>query len=353
MKNLRMIVPALLAFVLASGAAFCQDGGHAAKSFWLPERASSDQVPVRIDYLFTLILWITGITMVLVFAVLLYFCVKYRYVAGRKATFTHGNHKVEMVWTIVPAIILIWLGFTQVEDWTLAKVPSAFPKPSEATVVQVAAQQFDWNFRQPGLDGKFEVYEAEKAKAALDEAKAGSTKENVEPLTDYKPVANRYFSKDDDDDIVDKTLVVPVGKPVVIELRSIDVIHSFFIPVMRLKQDAVPGKPMPVWFKPTKIGEWEIACAELCGNNHTTMRARLKVVSQADFDTYVREQSGKKEGTVDHADEADSVWMHWFRQGMRPFPGGMLTKPWNDLKIAKQQALLDLGYVETPNVEPK
>jgi cytochrome c oxidase subunit II len=345
MKNRLFVVPALLVFFLASGAAWCQDQGHAEKSMWLPERASSDNVPVRIDYLFNLILWITGVTMVGVFVVLGYFLWKYREVPGKKAKYSHGNHTVEMVWTIVPALILIWLAFTQVGDWKSAKVPSAFPKPSESTVVQVAAQQFDWNFRHPGLDGRFETYDATKANADLEKAKTDAASD-PEALSDFNPVANRYFSRDDDDDIVDKTLVVPINKPVLIELRSIDVIHSFFIPVYRLKQDAVPGKPMPVWFMPTKLSEgdgWEIACAELCGNNHTTMRARIKVVTQAEFDAYVKDRSGKKEGTIDRSDGADNVWMHWFRQGMRPFVGGELTKPWNDIKIAKQQALLKSG----------
>jgi cytochrome c oxidase subunit 2 len=277
--------------------------------------------------------------MVLVFAALAYFLWKYREVPGRKAKFIHGNHTVEIVWTVIPALILIWLGFTQVPDWNRAKVPSSFPTPEQSTVVQVLAQQFDWNFRQPGLDGKFETYLTEKSKTALDEAIASKDKETIEG---YNPVANKYFSKDDDDDVVSATLTVPVNKPVLIELRSIDVIHSFFIPVMRLKQDAVPGKPMPVWFKPSKIGEWEIACAELCGNNHTTMRSRVKVVSQADYDAYIKTESEKKLGAIDRGEGADNPWMYWYKQGVRSKPGGELVKPWNDLKIEKQSAILDL-----------
>jgi cytochrome c oxidase subunit II len=348
MKNLRSIVPALVFAVLLGGVCFAQDDGHAPKSYWLPERASNDELPVRIDYLFNLILWITGIAMVLVFAAMAYFLVKYRGVPGRKAKFVHGNHTVEMVWTIVPALILIWLGFTQVNDWKNAKVPSTFPTAEESTLVQVAAQQFDWNFRQPGNDGKFESYDPARAMAGLEEAKT-----DPEALSEFKPTSNRFFGREDDDDVVSTTLTVPVGKPVLIELRSIDVIHSFFIPVMRLKQDAVPGKPMPVWFKPTKIGEWEIACAELCGNNHTTMRSRVKVVSQAEYEVWMRTESAKKLGTVDRAEGADNVWMHWFKQGVRPKPGGELLKPWNDVKIAKQEALKAAGLpVEVPG-QPK
>jgi cytochrome c oxidase subunit 2 len=351
MKNLRFIVPALLFALFVGSAAFAQDPGHAEKSFWLPERASSDELPVRIDHLFNLIMWIVSITFVLVTIALVYFLVKYKAVPGRKAKFVHGNHTVEIVWTIVPAAILIWLGFTQVPDWKAAKVPSTFPKPEEATVVQVAAQQFDWNFRQPGLDGRFESYDAAKAMKSLEEAK-DQAKTDPEALKDFNPGANRFFGKEDDDDVVSATLTVPVNKPVLIELRSIDVIHSFFIPVMRLKQDAVPGKPMPVWFRPTKIGEWEIACAELCGNNHTTMRARVKVVAQAEYDAWLKAESEKKVGAIDRGEGADNLWMHWFKQGVRPAPGGELTKPWNDVKIAKQEALKALGLV-SGHSEPK
>jgi cytochrome c oxidase subunit II len=340
MKHARFLASILGAALLFGSAAVAQDA-EAPKTFWLPERATSDALPVRIDELWNIILWITGVTMIVVFAVMAYFLVKYRAVPGRKAKFVHGNHTIEIVWTIIPALILIWLGFTQVNDWARLKVPSKFPQPGEATIVQVAAQQFDWNFRQPGLDGKFESYDADKARKALEEAQ----KEGGDALNDLNPVANKFFGKEDDDDVVDKTLVVPANKPVLIELRSIDVIHSFYIPVYRIKQDAVPGKPMPVWFRPTKPNPggldgagWEIACAELCGNNHTTMRAVIKVLPQAEYDAWLKSRSEKKAGTIDRAEGADDMWAHWFKQGVRPTIGGELMKPWNDVKIAHQQA---------------
>jgi cytochrome c oxidase subunit II len=334
MRKARFLALTLGAALLFGGAIRAQ-GTEAPKTFWLPERATSDALPVRIDELFNIILWITGVTMVLVFALMVYFLFKYRGAPGRKGKFVHGNHSLEMVWTIVPALILIWLGFTQVGDWASLKVPKNFPTAADSTIVQVAAQQFDWNFRQPGADGKFESYDAEKARKDLEAAE----KEGAEAVTDFDPVNNRYFGKEDDDDVVSKTLVVPVNKPVLIELRSIDVIHSFFIPVYRIKQDAVPGKPMPVWFRPTKIGEWEIACAELCGNNHTTMRATIRVLSQADYDAWVKAETAKKGGAIDRSSQSDDMWKHWFKQGVRPVVGGELTKPWNDVKIARQQAL--------------
>jgi cytochrome c oxidase subunit II len=332
MRNARsFLFFSFCAALLCCGAAVAQE---APKTFWLPERASSDALPVRIDQLWNIILWITGITLVLVFLAMAYFLVKYRAVPGRKAKFVHGNHTIEIVWTIVPAVILVWLGFTQVPDWSLAKVPANFPKPEDSTVVQVLAQQFEWAFRQPGPDGKYESYDPAKARTELEAAQ----KEGEEAVKEFDPTANRYFGKEDDDDVVSKTLVVPVNKPVLIEQRSVDVIHSFWIPVMRIKQDVVPGKPMPVWFKPTKIGEWEIACAELCGNNHTTMRATIRVLAQEDYDSWIKDEVAKKQGGIDRANTED-IWAHWFRQGVRPTIGGELLKPWNDVKIARQEAL--------------
>jgi cytochrome c oxidase subunit 2 len=342
MNKARSFIAAFFMLVLHA-AVFSQDDGHATRTFWLPDRASNDPLPVRIDHLFNLIMWICIIAFVVVYVLGIWFLWKYRAVPGRKAKFVHGNHKLEIIWTVIPAMILIWLGFTQVPDWNRAKVPSQFPTAAESTVVQVAAQQFDWNFRNPGLDGKFETYDPKKANDEFEKVRAaataaGASEDDKTALAEFNPVMSRFFGKEDDDDVVSKTLTVPVNKFVLFELRSIDVIHSFFIPLMRIKQDAVPGKPMPVWFKPTKVGTYEIMCAQLCGNNHTTMRANVVVLPQAEYDAWLKAESEKKQGTIDRGNQ-DDMWSHWFKQGVRPAPGGELTKPWNDIKIAKQEAL--------------
>jgi heme/copper-type cytochrome/quinol oxidase subunit 2 len=100
---------------------------------------------------------------------------------------------------------------------------------------------------------------------------------------------------------------------------------------------------MAVWFRPTKIGKWDVACAELCGNNHTTMKSVIEVVSQADWDAWVREKSGEKTGAIDRAEAADNAWKHWFKQGMRPAIGGALSHDWNGLRIEKSEALKALA----------
>ena len=93
------------------------------------------------------------------------------------------------------------------------------------------------------------------------------------------------------DDIVSSELHLPINKPVICELSSKDVIHSFFIPVMRVKQDVVPGMRIPVWFEAVKEGTYEIACAQLCGNNHYSMRAILYLESQAQYEAWLEEKS--------------------------------------------------------------
>lgn len=332
-----------------------QGGSLAPKTFWLPARETADPNPAEIDRLFDLILWLTGGTMVAVFLIMLAFLVKYRAKPGAKAFYTHGSHKVEIVWTIAPALILLWLALIQANTWLDIKAPERMPRPSEATVVRVIAQQFAWNFRQAGADGTFERFNAAKfdeayaewkkaadaeAKRYLEEQKrvkeAGGDPETVytslpSPVVfvngdgeTIKPTINKpnvlaeefWSSHDDDDFVATGEMVVPVDKPVLLDLRSVDVLHALYLPQFRLKQDSVPGKPMPVWFVPTKIGVFDIACAELCGALHTTMAAKLRVVSRADYDALIAAKSAEKTGKVDRGTSGgnSNVWRAWGAQ---------------------------------------
>lgn len=224
----------------------------------LPESASTEADEV--DQLIYLIIWVTGFTLVGVQAVLVWFLVRHRHKEGVRAKYTHGNHAVEMVWTVVPALVLVLLAVYQADLWV--RVKSAVPEDNRDPVtVQIFAKQFEWNFRYPGPDDEF-----------------GS----------------------DDDLVTTGNLVIPVDRPVNAEMRSMDVIHSFFLPNFRFKQDAVPGLKTPIWFRSNKLSAdrkpvkdrdgveqqldyWDIVCAELCGNAHTTMAARLYVVSAEDY----------------------------------------------------------------------
>ena len=147
------------------------------------------------------------------------------------------------------------------------------PKPAEALQVRVIAQQFAWNFHYAGPDGIFGKTDAKY----IDETA------NPVGLDPNDPHGS-------DDIITINNLHVIKDKPVIVRLSSKDVIHSFSVPVMRAKQDVIPGLAIPIWFEPTETGEWDIGCAQLCGNNHFKMAGRIIVHTQADFDKWVESQ---------------------------------------------------------------
>ena len=211
---------------------------------WLPENVST--YGPEIDRLFYLIYYVTGATFFAVQITLLLFLVLYRHQEGRRATYTHGNTTLEIAWTIAPAILLVILAFASRSVW--AEIKQRVP-PSDMQV-QVTAKQFNWEIAYPGPDGKIGT---------------------------------------DDDVTMDNDLYVPVGKTIRVNLKSRDVIHSFFIPSARFKQDAVPGHEIPTWFKITKPGKYEVPCAELCGFGHSGMRGWLHVLPLEEYDAWAQE----------------------------------------------------------------
>ncbi len=211
---------------------------------WLPEGVST--YSSTIDNMFYLILVVTGVLFVLTEALLFLFAFLYRRRAGRRATYTHGNNTLEVIWTIVPAIMLVILGIASRNAWN--EIKGSVPDTDE--VVTITASQFNWEVRYPGSDGSFDT---------------------------------------PDDVITNNEMRLPVGVPVRIRLRSEDVIHSFFVPQFRLKQDAVPGLTIEVWVEATRTGEFEIACAELCGFGHYSMRGVLTVMEQGEYRSWIEE----------------------------------------------------------------
>ena len=192
---------------------------------------------------------------------------------------SHVSNYVEGGVALVEAILLI--GFA-VPLW--AKSVTKPPSPNESTVLHVLGRQFNWNAHYAGPDGIMG-----KQDPALSSA--------VDPFgVDRK---NDPHAKDDV--VVQGNIVVPVNKPVLAHITGLDVIHSFAIRSMRVCQDAVPGLSIPAWFTPTRIGKYNITCAQLCGNSHYHMQGILEVVSQADFNKWLAEQSAKAgSGTVSY-----------------------------------------------------
>jgi len=146
------------------------------------------------------------------------------------------------------------------------------PAPSGALPVRVVAQQFSWTFHYPGPDGEFG-----RVDAAL--------------ITGDNPAGLDRASPHGADDVVSvNDLHLPLGRAVLIQLSARDVVHSFGVPAMRVKQDAIPGMSVPVWFTPTLAGTYDIACSQLCGLAHYRMRATMSIVSPDDFAAWLRAQ---------------------------------------------------------------
>jgi cytochrome c oxidase subunit 2 len=198
----------------------------------------------EIDWLYYLILIITGIAFVVVEVGLIWFLIKYRGRPGRKAVYTHGSVKAEVIWTAIPAVTVVAIGLLSAPVWDRIKGRESVPRG--ALPVGVHVKQFEWNFTYPGVDGQL-----------------GTS----------------------DDFTLRNRLHIPVDTPIVVLLNSEDVIHSFFIPAFRIKQDAVPGMQIRAWFQATTPGTYELACAELCGLGHYKMRA---IVTAHTMDEYRR-----------------------------------------------------------------
>ncbi len=212
---------------------------------YLPENVST--FGVEIDRLFYVIYYLTGATFFLVQITLLVFLFMYRDRPGRRATYTHGNTTLEIIWTAIPAVILAVLALASRSTW--AEIKARQP-PSDLSI-EIYAKQFNWEVVFAGPDA------------------AHGTPDDIKMDNDFH---------------------VPVDKTIRIHLKSRDVIHSFFVPQFRLKQDAVPGHDIPVWFKATKVGKYEIPCAELCGFGHSGMKGWLYVDTPADYEAWAREK---------------------------------------------------------------
>jgi len=244
--------------------------------FFLPENVST--IGETIDRLFWFIFALTGVVFIGVETLLVIFLIRYRFRSDRRAVPVHGNNKLEIVWTAIPAIFLAALALMSQRAWSRAKPPLAeFTGPvaqQDAVIIEVIAQQFAWNIHYPGKDGLFG-----RRDPALIEAS------NPIGLDLSDPAAK-------DDILTVNQLHFPVNRKIRVRLTSLDVIHSFFLPEFRVKQDAVPGMLVNVLFDGKKPGNYEIACAELCGLGHYRMKGFVTVHdSDASFQQWLDEQA--------------------------------------------------------------
>ena len=255
---------------------------------WSYLSASTDFLPTassvhgrRTDDLFWFSMGILTIPFLAVNFLLFYFSWRYQYKAGRKATFYPENHRLELIWTVIPAIVMAMLVFTGWRAWS--DITSDAPKDAE--VFEIMGKQFAWYIRYPGVDNNKLGNYNYRMIDAQNEMGIDLTDENA-------------F----DDFISTSELHIPVNKPVLLKIRARDVLHSVFIPHMRVKMDAVPGMPTKFWFVADKSTaemrsetgnpnfDYEIACTEVCGRGHFAMKLRLIVEDEASYRKWMTEQ---------------------------------------------------------------
>ncbi len=243
--------------------------------WWLPLQASN--FAPRIDGMFTWILIITGIPFFIVEIGLLVFVIRYRHKPGAKGHYTHGNTRAEMVWTAIPAVTMVALGLISNSFWVEIKGRNSVP--ANAYPIGIHAKQFEWWITYPGPDGRL-----------------GRTSGDL--VSKANPTGRDSTDAASHDDIVIRNqLHLPAGRPIVAYLTSEDVIHSFFVPEFRVRQDVVPGMTIKSWFVATVPGKYEIGCSQLCGLGHYKMRAQVFVTTQEEYDTWAQQHAAPAKGT--------------------------------------------------------
>jgi cytochrome c oxidase subunit 2 len=238
---------------------------------WLGLPVEASAQATSIDQIIVIVHWLMLVMFVGWSVFLVYVLVRFRRRAHPKASYDGASGtwaRFAGIGVVVAEVVL--LVFFSIPTWS-ARV-DAFPSEQQATVVRVVAEQFIWNIQYPGPDGTF-----------------GRTR--IELVTADNPLGLDITDPSAKDDVwTQNQLNLPVGRPVIVHLSSKDVIHSFGLPQMRVKQDAIPGIEQRLWFTPTKTGEWEIVCSQLCGLGHYRMRGFYTIQTQADFDAWLASQ---------------------------------------------------------------
>lgn len=254
-----------------------------------------------IDRIFQITLFFTGIVFFITHILLFWFAYKYRAKKGQKAKYIPHDNKLEIVWTVIPAIVMTFLVVGGLDAWN--EVMADVEVDEDFLEIEATGYQFGWAVRYPGEDGKL----GEK---------------NYELITGTNPLGQNWEDEKNLDDFHASEIYLPVGKKVRVRITSKDVLHNFYLPHFRVKMDAVPGIPTYFVFTPTKTTEefrqqlrdypeynvlvdpedpeagllwenfdYELACAELCGRGHYSMRMPVKVVSQEEYESWKATQT--------------------------------------------------------------
>ena len=312
-------------FFVVGGAAMVWSSIEAAKDF-LPE--SSSKHGLETDSLFWITMAVIGVAFVLTHILLFFFPFQFQYKENRRASYQFHSTILELVWTGIPAIVMTGLIIGGLLVWN--NITSEAPKNSE--VIEIMGKQFAWQVRYPGKEDK------------------------VLGSYNFKLIdANNEFGIDlrDEhsfDDFVSATeMHIPKGRPVLLKIRARDVIHSVFIPHMRVKMDAVPGMPTRFWFEAIKstaemrsdLGDpsfnYEIACTEICGRGHFGMRLTLIVDEEEDYQKWYAAQKPWLQSNRDYLSKVPENLRHKALKVIGPEETGVKPEVVTENKIAKEK----------------
>lgn len=244
---------------------------------YLPEASSIHGM--EIDKMFNLTLAVTGIVVIITHLILLYFVHKYRWSEGRRALYYPDNNKLEMMWTIAPAIVLTVLVLDGTKNWNAIMQPP----PADAVEIELTGKQFAWNIRYAGADNEF-----------------GKT--NFRLISAENELGFDWEDSAGKDDVMPGEIYMPVNKSILLKIRARDVLHSVYLPHFRVKMDAVPGMPTQFCFTPNKTTKemraklgnenfnYELACTEICGRGHFSMKRTVVVVTEEEYNEWLRKQ---------------------------------------------------------------
>jgi cytochrome c oxidase subunit 2 len=230
----------------------------------------------RVDWLFKYTSWVAFIFFVIMVSLLAWFMWAYRERPGHKAYYTHGKASSGEKWlpkigdlAVFVSLDIVIIGATWIHTRDFIW---AYPKGDDVVKVQVMPQQWAWNFRYAGIDGVFNT---------------------------------------DDDIVTVNDMRIPKDKPIMVQLKSRDVIHGFYVQNARLQIDAIPAQVTKMWFDAKDTGDFEIACVHLCGTAHYKMKAFLKVYEQSDFDSWYQESSNWAKAAFDKDDPTATWGWNW------------------------------------------
>ena len=242
--------------------------------WWMPPEAITDLARL-LDKQMALTTVITGVIFVVSQIALGYAIITFGRKRSGPADYFEKNNRWEFLWTSAAAALFLGLTLMGYSAWAEVRFDSARAnRDADALEIEVVAQQFVWNFRYTGADGRF-----------------GPSEPRLIDDSIGNPVGVDRDHPDGVDDFISARLVVPVNREITLLLKAKDVLHNFFVPELRIKMDTVPGLIGRLPFKADTLGQYEIACSELCGLGHYRMRAYLEVVEQDRYEAWVAEQA--------------------------------------------------------------